>query len=365
MKKILFICNTPYQVFTATWLKITEFFKDDVDIVVSDHMSKSEKLFENIKHAHLFGNVYYVKTKEYRDMPGSSQNKWVMLFHPCKILKKYINIKKKYDILCVANLDRFTKLCFCAVANDRFYKYFNRNLKIYLYEDGTSTYSKYIENGYNSCKLTGKHKQFFKNRRVIYGNLEKVYVYEPRCMLWKPEAKVKKIKSVDSQNETFKNVINLIFEYEKMSDIYDRKYIFMEESFFADKVEIDDVSLLESFAKIVGKDNIMVKIHPRNAVNRFEDLGYKTNKDTFIPWELIILNQDISSKVLLTISSTSILNPIRLFGINVRAYSLYKCVDNIPNVLSNGLWEAIEYAYEQYSPFIKILNNKRELKTIK
>lgn len=75
----------------------------------------------------------------------------------------------------------------------------------------------------------------------------------------------------------------------------------------------------------------MVKIHPRNPVNRFEKLGYKTNHNTAIPWEVIVMNtDDISDKVLITVASSCILNPIIVFGKEVHAFSLYDCIDHIP-----------------------------------
>ena len=58
------------------------------------------------------------------------------------------------------------------------------------------------------------------------------------------------------------------------------------------------------------KNNIFVKIHPRNRVNRFRELGYKTNIDTSVPWEIIAMNIDISNKVLITIASGSALTSL-------------------------------------------------------
>lgn len=55
---------------------------------------------------------------------------------------------------------------------------------------------------------------------------------------------------------------------------------------------VNDVELIEALADKVGKQNMMVKIHPRNPVNRFEKLGYKTNHNTAIPWEVIVMNTD-------------------------------------------------------------------------
>ena len=56
MQKILMICNTPYQIFVATWLKFTEFCDDSVDIIVSDHMVGGMGVYENIRKTDVFNN---------------------------------------------------------------------------------------------------------------------------------------------------------------------------------------------------------------------------------------------------------------------------------------------------------------------
>ncbi len=88
---------------------------------------------------------------------------------------------------------------------------------------------------------------------------------------------------------------------------------------------------------------MMVKIHPRNPMNRFEQLEYKTNQNTAIPWEVIVMNSDdLSDKVLITVASSCILNPIIVFGKKFKAYSLFDCIDHIPPILQSGYWDLVE-----------------------
>lgn len=117
-------------------------------------------------------------------------------------------------------------------------------------------------------------------------------------------------------------------------------------------------------AERVGRDKIMVKIHPRNPHNRFLELGYKTNQDTSIPWELILMNVDMSDKVLITISSSSILNPILILGQGVKAYSIYECVDHEhchSRLLSGEMWEIAHKLFVKYSDMIKICHSVDEI----
>ena len=73
---------------------------------------------------------------------------------------------------------------------------------------------------------------------------------------------------------------------------------------------VEDEEILDKISNIVGKDNLFVKIHPRNPINRFKRKGYKTNENTTVPWEIVALNMDIENKVLLTIASGSALTSL-------------------------------------------------------
>ena len=132
-------------------------------------------------------------------------------------------------------------------------------------------------------------------------------------------------------------------------DVYDKKYIYFEECYFAETGYMEDVELINTLAEKVGKENIMIKIHPRNPENRFEKLGYKTNKDTFIPWEVILMNNDFSDKVLIAIGSQTILTPYMLFGMNMKSYSLYHCLKEKPDLLNGPLFDVIMNFYNKYN----------------
>jgi hypothetical protein len=138
------------------------------------------------------------------------------------------------------------------------------------------------------------------------------------------------MKKMDATDRELVTRLNRVFGYEESKDSYDRKIIFFEESYFADGYDVDDVACVERLAEICGKDNIMIKIHPRNKENRFRGLGYKTNENTFIPWEVIALNLDLTQKVLITIASGSAMTSLMNMGVKPeRVIMLMRCTDLI------------------------------------
>ncbi len=349
------VCNTPYQIFVATWIKLNYLEKDCVDIIISNHMSNSEKLYKNVNKLSLFEKVYYVKTKGLL-----YKQSLVSVIKPFIQLEKYFVPEKKYDVLFTANIDAFTLMLFYAIKNGKRNKRANKDLVYCLYEDGIATYSRSVENRYLSTKYSRRLLFWYKQEK-IYGNLSGVYVFDRELINWNVKVPFIEMPKISTNNQIFKSIINIIFDYEQMTDVYNKKYLFMEESFFADGFKTNDIELVRAISEKVGKENIMVKIHPRNPHNRFKELGYKTNENTFIPWEVILLNQNMEDKVLLAFISTSVVNPIRIFGQNTKVFCLYNCMGEVPAIISDTLWETTKFIYEKYYPTIEIVENLEQL----
>ena len=101
------------------------------------------------------------------------------------------------------------------------------------------------------------YKYVYK-KKYIYGNIEGVYLFHPEDMLWEPDFRLLSMKKIDCKDTHFLQLCNKVFGYNESCDKYDRKYIFMEESFAAEGMPINDLELLGKIAQRVGKENIMV-----------------------------------------------------------------------------------------------------------
>lgn len=361
MSNNLILCNSVYQVFVALWLKHNMLSEENSDIIISDHMNGYDLIAESIKKTGLFKTVYTVKSKHFvfGSYEYSSQlQKFFYRTFPKKELYKFIKLKTKYDSFYFSNLDEFSELIYDVL------KRRNNKMKVNIYTDGISTQSKLFEGYYNDTDIpkTKKYKFFalISGKKYIYGNINKFLVFEPDLMEWDPKCKVVKINPV-SKDETFLNIVNQVFEYENIEDEYNEKYIFFEESFYADSGYMEDVELIEKLAEIVGKENLLIKIHPRNPKNRFKELGYKTNKNTSVPWEVIAMNIDLSDKKLISIASSSILNPKQVLGINTQAYSLINCLNEVPELLDSPLSKTVVNMFHAYPDSIKICTDIEDI----
>lgn len=360
MKRDLFICNSVYQVLVALWLVYMKGKDTPSDIILSDHMNNSESIAERLKDAGVFQKVYCVKSFDFARfrIRQTKKERICMSIFPNQFLRKFVVLSDVYSSLYAANMDNFTSLVLNALAHKK------QDVKFYIFEDGMFTYSRLFEQDYRNTYIPVNgiikkmlHALIYRNK-TIFGNVDGMFVFNPDNMFWHPTFKVEKMAKISRCDANFRSICNCVFGYNEYCDTYDRKYIFLEEAFYAEGNPVNDLEVIEAFAGLVGKENIMVKIHPRNPVNRFRQLGYKTNENTSIPWEVILMNVgEITDSILVTVSSSAALNPILIFGMDIQVRSIYNCVDHAHShsrLLAGEIWKVTHSMFEKYSDKVKM-----------
>lgn len=365
MKKLI-ICNNVYQTLVALWIVHSDSCSESWDAIISDHMNNSDEVTKRMRECGLFENVYHVESLALtkNQVSHNTFNRIVNAVFPMRELREYADIYPVYSDVYFANFDNFSQVLYNALSHKI------PKLKLHVFEEGLASYSSfsmyYLElKGYYGNRDSGIRKYLHKyiyRTRVISGNLSEFLAFNPQLIQWDPECMIHKMEKINCEDLVFRNIVNGVFGFDPSDKEYDRKYIFFEESFYADGSEVNDVDLIKQLACNIDKENMMVKIHPRNPVNRFEQLGFRTNRNTAIPWEVIVMNtDDLKDKVLITVSSSCILNPIIVFGKKVRAYSLYDCIDHVPPILQGGYWDLVEKVYQQYPDFIHRCKSVEEI----
>ena len=339
MRRILVICNTPFQFVVIAHILSLYYKEYEVDIVISNQFRNSWKVVENAKKSQLFRKVYYLKNVSRKR--GNSLLLRLDLFRRI-ILNFWYAIWigcTKYDDILFSNIQIFTKILITKARRK------NPECKIHIAEEGLGTYSKLYGDSDSPHTLYRK----YIDKQGVFAKLSTLYLFHPKFLQWDfPTDKICKLPVLEACNPTFMKMLNILFDYKQCKDTYDRKYIFFEESYYAEGEDVPDVEIVEQIAEKVGKENIMVKVHPRNPINRFKQLGYKTNEDSFIPWELIVLNQDMSDKVFITIASGAAINPFLYMGLPIASYSLLNSLDRRPGIMRTSVGDIMAKAYATY-----------------
>lgn len=332
--RLLFLCNTLYQLIGAS--SIREMFPcDKADLILSDHSVGNKKIYNKFKEeSFIFDNVFYVETKHlYEYDENISKSELIKDYKDDITISKLIALEK-YDMFFCANAEPFSERIVNCL------KHKNKDTKINWFEDGLSAYS------FDKCYFPS-WKGYIKasvNRMLgLYGvtaSVSSYYVFKPEKMMWRPRADIKRIQPISGKLST---ELGRLFDYSNCVDKYEEKYIFFEDGAM-DWSTNSDVELVKIIAEIIGKENIIVKTHPRNPVNRFKELGFKTNQDTSIPWEIIASNIDIENKVLITMYSQSVIMPEVLLGRNGMVIAL----GDVEGYSDLKVKELFTYIKEQY-----------------
>lgn len=379
MTKILIVCNSAYQLIVALHLQISKYPNATVDLMITDYIRNSEVIAKRAKLTKHFNQVFNVSDAKNYSIEVASIKKISSLYYslfPKKLLDCYVSIKSSYDVLMMANFNPFSELivrvlkrnwCVSGIGN--------RNLIINMIEDGTATYTKIYKDFYEKLKIQSYSQKLlallFKSSS-LHGNVDCLYVFNPNFMCWKPPFKVSSLPKIDSSQVKLKNILNTIFNYDEERDCFAESIIFFEDTYNSRGYQIDDLEILNQIVEVIDKKEVMVKIHPRSSPERFLNNNYKTNHNLAIPFELYIMNEDLSNRIFITIGSGSASNTVTIFNQKVISISLLNCLKQIPELLQGELQSYIKILYAQYDHMF-IPNNinetiaiiKREINQIK
>ena len=133
-----------------------------------------------------------------------------------------------------------------------------------------------------------------------------------------------------------KEILEIGFGIDKAKFLnqYSEKYIFFTSVYdFEGESPIGEFEAICEIAKLVGKENLLIKKHPRDSRMIFEEHGFKVDSNSSIPWEALQFEINLNGKTLLTVNSGAVISTSLLFGSNVKSVYVY----NICQYESNSL----------------------------
>lgn len=339
MKNYLIVCNTYYQLLVAIQMKETLFLNDNVSLVITDHSKNSRVVSQKLKSMAIFSDVYYVEVKssDYSKLNLKSFLLTVMsgVFANNKTFKALSHLKIDefiYNNLTFSTLDIFAIL----------YKN-NPGMVCSRMEEGVLAYDVFFHEG--ADKLTGRLAAITKIRKLlkkanIFTLLKRFYCFQPD--FYKGCLKPVKIDSV-SEKGKMKDILIRSFSVDLNEESYKEKYIFFTSVYdFEGGEPIGEYELVCKIADLVGKENLLVKTHPRDVRTIYEDNGFTVDKNSDVPWEAIQLSRDFSDKVFLTATSGSVLAGSFMSENPPKTFFMHKCCNILDNKPAQKSVETIE-----------------------
>ncbi len=333
----LFICETPIQIIIAMCLKEQILnLNDKTSIILTNTFNGYENIAERIIQLGVFNSVYTAKINYNSNLNKILKFRYIFCIR--SFLEKIMDKNEKiYDEIYFWNYDSFTGSLLAYLTK------VNKNTKTFIFEEGYISYLPYEEvNKYTLLMkfIILKNKIF--HIKLSRDNRDGMYLFEPKLLIDKPQFPVFKIDKTILETKEFKDNIKIIFNVENELPKYDRKYIILEEF----HKEYNDEEIFDKIINIVGKENVIIKLHPRRPEDRFAKKGVKTLGSNGVPWEALLVAGDFSDKVIISIGSSSVTTQRILFGNEkMNAYLLFKCIGADLKQFDNkysGFWDKLK-----------------------
>lgn len=311
----LYNVGTYYELMNAIHIKMSLYPGEKADIILMDATNFTYQA-KVLRELDIFEDVY------------EGQNAWIVdrgiktgsAKERKRIIKDFFKndaklfIKKRYtDYFLGAQTPYFT-LVYYALCEHHIFP------KVHLFEDGIYTY---VLDFASECQNLGiSHNRY--GRHNILKNLGNTYAYGDESMYFGNKAlKYVQIPAFAANEDCLHKEMEVFRKLWGTCPLPSERYIFLEEGMFQDHLIASDTVLLEEIAKLVGKENIIVKRHPRCTHDRFSERGFKVLLDSSFPFELSLMNPDAENRVLISLSSTATVTGSTVLGKYIPAIQLY------------------------------------------
>lgn len=318
MKKILCICNTYFQLIEAIQLKHVLFSEDSVTIVFSDLSQNAERVIDSLSRLNAFNGCHLWHCRDQIKAQSNNKRENIAIF--VKEITGNSGFGNPfesdfYDELIYYNQFDNLKVVFAELYEK------NPQIKVSRFEEGIFSYAdgEYLA---KKDKIVNPLRKVLGEKTLLECQ-EKFYCFYPE--LYKGHLEPVQIPKIESDGKTAQILSRL---FDTSTAIYPQKYIFFSSVFdFEGGAPVGELNVIKQVAALVGNENLIVKVHPRDSINRFVSSGLNVDKNSAIPWEAIQLGRDFSNHVFLTINSGSVLSVSMLQEKKPKIHFLYKLCD--------------------------------------
>ncbi len=360
MKNILIYTNTHMQIISAIQIRLKIHEQDPVDIVITDHSRGAEKVSGRLSEMGVFRKVYYAQTyfQEFEQNPFSDLGDVVTMGFSLSPKNTFGITEPDYDEIYFFN----ASILLYPLIDEIFRN--NPSVKLVRFEESLASYRSMLTRK-GSPRLDAAEKiRKALGKPLIYDLIHAFCCYYPKLLEGqalknegakifylngthqKSEKEILRIPPLKKSDQTFMEILNRIYEYDVSKERYRKKYIYFSS---IDEEGLGETELVLQIADIVGKDNLLIKTHPRDVRTVYEDHGLEVIPGSWVPWEISQLNYDFSEHVFLSLLSNSVLNATAMLGDEIPTWYLWKCVGrsnawlrgisrDITDVLT-GLWK--------------------------
>ena len=318
-KRIICLCTTYFQMITAIQMRRTLFSEDEFSVVMTDGSNGSQQVSERLRETGIFDEVFFVTRARGAMAEFKSARQKAERFLNYFVKGSYVSyLTKPYDLFLAYNFNWYASMMFTALQQD------NRDIKVAKFEEGILSY--FVDDHrfeYDYFLKIKKIKRILR-QPVMFDKLHTFYCFYPE--FYDGKLSTAKIPPLEHDDAWMRDTLCFLFDVDAEKLVYDRKFLYFASMLDSEVVkgESGEFEILKSIVDVVGKDNIMVKLHPReNAPERYRELGVAIDTNSDVPFEVIQLVKDFSDKVFITCLSSSTINLATILPRRSKTYLTY------------------------------------------
>lgn len=293
MRKIALIAVTPFHMFNAINLKMSEFCQDEVDLYILKGFQGSEEYKAKIEEKQLFRKVTFITRPELKSPWDKVKRRLVQITGD---LSYYTEVKDMdYDIVGFSIYETFNMILIKNII-DR-----NKEAKVILLEDGMESY-------------TLRKRKFSTNLMWRIWGI-KIDDYLREQWLYKPELRQKETGNLKLCQTPVPSVevlatMNSIFNGEELNftQVNPSSILYFDQPLEETDWGVGRKDIIEVLVKYLGTEEFLVKRHPRKQDFDYGRYNVALAQDIGAPWELI--SGDVKDKVLIAFNSTAVFTPL-------------------------------------------------------
>ena len=342
---ILFRVETPSQLINAMTMKY--YLPDETADIALSAASDFSPFVEGLQQTKLFENIYLSE-----DNPVQNLEIVERLKADPKLVKESGELLSRCGYEDKAYTDLYV-FALAMVYNHLLYYHMvakHGALRIHLVEEGTSSYTLSLQEIADWAEMEMQYRKYFPQKTWLENNLTSVWLYQPELNVAFAEDKVQKIPAMDDPK-----LLKMLQKVFGTPSLPKQKYIFFAEPTIEECVNSCSIEILNTIAERVGKENMIVKPHPRMDSFLFSAAGYSVQGEKQLPWEIYAFDAAVQEKILLTMSSSSIFTS-KLRNEHLRINAIYlQYLEPFP-----GRFHTIQKNYEKFMKLVDGVFNAEE-----
>ena len=354
-KMNLFLVNTPMQLLNAAILSKTEFAEKQCDIYYTANIKKqAQELCEN----GFFANVYEISLVEDRCSRGNAIGRMLVRIMNAldlgKIKKSLPSDPFMYERVFAAGVSLRNYEIYYAI------KSFNKSVKFSLYEEGICEYYYMAKKDYAKILFS-----YFFFQRYYLHDCDSLYVHSPEMVsiAWK---NIRICKIPDIMSESMLKILSYVMGYtEKLLNDEKDCVVVLDQAFYNEEQEEYQRRIIKMLAEIYPTNKIYIKLHPRSPKDKY-GTAFKYI-ETSAPFEIVVLNEDLSSHTFISIASSSVLNFKLMFNMEPRIILLNQMdsddkelteFDKLVSRIQKGCKKSNLYLPSSEEEFLRVIQNR-------